>query len=93
MVRQARGLSLAAVASLSDGAFKANIVGAYERDERAITVQRLEALAVLYGVPPRMFFADALRTVTFSTSAGSTSEVAEVFEADGCLTAPPAPAP
>lgn len=50
-VRREVGLTLLDVAEKSNGHFKASVVGAYERGERAITVQRLEQLAACYGVP------------------------------------------
>lgn len=36
----------------TDGEFKASVVGAYERGERALSVQRLIRLAEVYAVPP-----------------------------------------
>lgn len=48
--RRACGLSLLEVESVSGGEFKASVVGAYERGERALSVQRLMGLASLYGV-------------------------------------------
>lgn len=50
--RRACGLSLLEVESVSGGEFKASVVGAYERGERALSVQRLMGLAFLYGVSP-----------------------------------------
>jgi transcriptional regulator with XRE-family HTH domain len=35
----------------TDGEFKASVVGAYERGERAISVQRFSRLAEIYGTP------------------------------------------
>lgn len=49
-IRQQKAMSLAEVESLSDSEFKASVLGAYERGERAISVPRLERLARLYGV-------------------------------------------
>lgn len=40
------------VESHTDGEFKASVVGAYERGERAISVQRFVNLAEIYGTPP-----------------------------------------
>jgi len=48
--RRACGLSLVDVESLSEGEFKASVLGAYERGERALSVARLAGLAELYGV-------------------------------------------
>ena len=49
-VRKQRNLSLHAVESRSDGEFRASVLGAYERGERAISVARLQGLAALYEV-------------------------------------------
>lgn len=49
-IRQQKAMSLADVENLSDGEFKASVLGAYERGERAISVPRLERLGRLYGV-------------------------------------------
>ncbi len=50
-VRRQRGLSLERVESSSAQEFKAAVLGAYERGERAISVARLRRLARFYGVP------------------------------------------
>lgn len=47
--RRHRGWSLGDVESHTDGEFKASVVGAYERGERAISVQRFVSLADIYG--------------------------------------------
>ncbi len=47
--RRHRGWSLGDVESHTDGEFKASVVGAYERGERAISVQRFANLAEIYG--------------------------------------------
>lgn len=49
--RRRRGWSLHEVEALSDQEFKASVLGAYERGERALSVQRLHRLAVMYRVP------------------------------------------
>jgi transcriptional regulator with XRE-family HTH domain len=49
--RRHRGWSLGDVESQTDGEFKASVVGAYERGERAISVQRFVNLAEIYGTP------------------------------------------
>jgi transcriptional regulator with XRE-family HTH domain len=51
LVRQRLRLSLQAVESMSEQEFKASVLGAYERGERAISVPRLQRLAKLYDVP------------------------------------------
>ena len=50
-VRRQKGLSLQDVESGSHQEFKASVLGAYERGERAISVPRLYRLARFYGVP------------------------------------------
>lgn len=51
-VRRAKGLSLLEVEELSEGEFKASVLGAYERGERSISVTRLLRLADVYDVNP-----------------------------------------
>jgi transcriptional regulator with XRE-family HTH domain len=50
-LRKQKGLSLLDVQALSDGEFKASVMGAYERGERAISAVRLSGLASLYRLP------------------------------------------
>ncbi len=50
-IRRQKGLSLHDVEALSKKEFKASVLGAYERGERAISVPRLLRLAAVYGVP------------------------------------------
>jgi transcriptional regulator with XRE-family HTH domain len=50
-VRKQMRLSLQAVEAMSEQEFKASVLGAYERGERAISVPRLQRLARLYDVP------------------------------------------
>ncbi len=50
-MRKQMRLSLQAVEGMSDQEFKASVLGAYERGERAISVPRLQRLAKLYDVP------------------------------------------
>lgn len=49
--RRHRGLSLTEVEEVSGQEFKASVLGAYERGERALSVQRLVRLAALYEMP------------------------------------------
>ncbi len=51
-IRRQKGLSLHDVEARSGQEFKASVLGAYERGERAISVPRLLRLAQLYRVPP-----------------------------------------
>ena len=50
-VRKQKGLSLQDVEANSSLEFKASVLGAYERGERAISVPRLQRLARFYSVP------------------------------------------
>jgi transcriptional regulator with XRE-family HTH domain len=50
-IRRQKGLSLHDVEARSDLEFKASVLGAYERGERAISVPRLQRLARFYSVP------------------------------------------
>ena len=51
VIRKQKRLSLQEVESSSEEEFKASVLGAYERGERAISVPRLERLAKFYSVP------------------------------------------
>jgi transcriptional regulator with XRE-family HTH domain len=51
VIRRQKRLSLQEVESASEEEFKASVLGAYERGERAISVPRLERLAKFYAVP------------------------------------------
>jgi transcriptional regulator with XRE-family HTH domain len=50
-IRRQKGLSLQDVEASSHQEFKASVLGAYERGERAISVPRLQRLARYYSVP------------------------------------------
>lgn len=50
-IRRQKHLSLQEVEAASDQEFKASVLGAYERGERAISVPRLHRLARFYKVP------------------------------------------
>src|SRR3954467_14969129 len=50
-IRRQKGLSLQDVEASSNQEFKASVLGAYERGERAISVPRLQRLARVYSVP------------------------------------------
>ena len=51
LIRKQKGLSLQEVEASSVQEFKASVLGAYERGERAISVPRLQRLAKFYTVP------------------------------------------
>ncbi len=48
--RKRRNWSLHDVERASDSEFKSSVLGAYERGERSVSVQRLHRLAQIYGV-------------------------------------------
>jgi transcriptional regulator with XRE-family HTH domain len=50
-IRRQKRLSLQEVEAASNQEFKASVLGAYERGERAISVPRLQRLARFYSVP------------------------------------------
>jgi transcriptional regulator with XRE-family HTH domain len=50
-IRKQKRLSLQDVEASSEQEFKASVLGAYERGERAISVPRLQRLARFYNVP------------------------------------------
>jgi transcriptional regulator with XRE-family HTH domain len=54
-IRKQRGLSLQDVQRLSEGEFKAAVVGAYERGERSLSLPRLQRLARFFQVPISQF--------------------------------------
>ncbi|MCJ7724985.1 MAG: helix-turn-helix domain-containing protein [Acidimicrobiia bacterium] len=54
-IRKQRGLSLQDVQRLSNGEFKAAVVGAYERGERSLSLPRLQRLAAFFQVPITQF--------------------------------------
>ena len=51
VIRRQKRLSLQDVEAASSQEFKASVLGAYERGERAISVPRLQRLARFYNVP------------------------------------------
>src|SRR5687767_3270134 len=51
LIRKQKNLSLQDVEATSNQEFKASVLGAYERGERAISVPRLQRLARFYNVP------------------------------------------
>ncbi len=53
VIRRQKRMSLQDVEAASNEEFKASVLGAYERGERAISVPRLARLAAFYSVPVR----------------------------------------
>lgn len=58
VVRKRRRMTLAQVEEASGGEFRTSVLGAYERGERGVAVNRLLRLAALYGVPPAELLPD-----------------------------------
>lgn len=58
-IRRQKRLSLQAVEAESSEEFRASVLGAYERGERAISVPRLARLAAFYKVPIDQLLPDA----------------------------------
>lgn len=50
-IRQQQGLTLQQVEEVSDGRWKAVVVGSYERGDRAVSVAKLAELSEFYNVP------------------------------------------
>jgi transcriptional regulator with XRE-family HTH domain len=69
-IRRQQRLSLQAVEAATALEFKASVLGAYERGERAISVARLQRLAAFYSVPVDQLLpeGDTPRTITASDS-------------------------
>jgi len=77
-IRRQRGLSLQDVQRLSEGEFKAAVVGAYERGERSLSLPRLDRLARFFQVPVSQFLPqdeDAERTMDPLPSGGVTIDL------------------
>jgi transcriptional regulator with XRE-family HTH domain len=74
-MRKQMRLSLQAVEAMSEQEFKASVLGAYERGERAISVPRLQRLAKLYDVPVDQLLPPDDATVTRWGAAGASEDV------------------
>ena len=74
-MRKQMRLSLQAVEAMSEQEFKASVLGAYERGERAISVPRLQRLAKLYDVPVDQLLPPDDATMTRWGAAGTTEDV------------------
>jgi transcriptional regulator with XRE-family HTH domain len=94
-VRKELRLSLQAVEAQSNQEFKASVLGAYERGERAISVLRLQRLAAFYGVPVDRLLppasevshedTDASLTIDLRTVASDPAELPKMAAAGGDL--------
>ena len=74
-MRKQMRLSLQAVEAMSDQEFKASVLGAYERGERAISVPRLQRLAKLYDVPVDQLLPPDDDVATRWGAGGTTEEI------------------
>src|ERR1700720_1273239 len=99
-VRKQQRLSLQAVEAASNQEFKASVLGAYERGERAISVPRLQRLAKFYNVPvAQLLTGDAGRARAWSGPAIDLREWGVAHDRDDdrvtndltCLESTPAP--
>jgi transcriptional regulator with XRE-family HTH domain len=91
-IRRQKGLSLHDVEARSSLEFKASVLGAYERGERAISVPRLLRLAEIYEVPadqllPRelegeISLVDSSSGGAFDANAGFTIDLVRLHELD-----------
>lgn len=76
-IRRQKRMSLLDVEAASGKEFKASVLGAYERGERAMSVQRLGRLAELYAVPVSQLLpsADQVRPSEDASAAGTTMTI------------------
>ena len=89
-IRRQKGLSLHDVEARSSLEFKASVLGAYERGERAISVPRLLRLAEIYEVPADQLLPRELDgeislvdgVTTRSTRRGFTIDLVRLHELD-----------
>lgn len=82
-LRRQKGLSLLDVQALSEGEFKASVMGAYERGERAISAVRLAKLAALYRLPLQAMLPPTDGGETTTATAGLAIDVAALEKATG----------
>ena len=87
-MRKQMRLSLQAVEAMSDQEFKASVLGAYERGERAISVPRLQRLAQLYDVPVDQLLPPDDATMTRWGASGAPAEIVTTSARRANLTAP-----
>jgi transcriptional regulator with XRE-family HTH domain len=69
-VRRERGLRLQDVEELSEGRFKAVVVGSYERGDRAVSAHKLARLAAFYEVPVVELLPDEQRSTRHRSDDG-----------------------
>src|SRR6476619_4926154 len=71
VIRRQKRLSLQEVEATSTEEFKASVLGAYERGERAISVPRLQRLARFYNVPVDQLLPRDASEIDLTDSAGN----------------------
>ena len=86
-IRKQRGLSLQDVEEISGREFKASVLGAYERGERALSLPRLQRLAAFFNVGPGQLLpqeeAGEPRPTTTVTSGGVTVDLNKIDSLTG----------
>jgi transcriptional regulator with XRE-family HTH domain len=82
-LRRQKGLSLPDVQALSQGEFKASVMGTYERGERAISAVRLARLADLYRLPLQAMLPPEDGAADESSPAGVAIDVGRLESATG----------
>jgi transcriptional regulator with XRE-family HTH domain len=81
-IRGQQNLSLAQVEERSNGRWKAVVVGAYERGDRAVTIERLAALAAFYDVTITHLLPEAPRVADPERSEGILLDLTRLAEHD-----------
>jgi hypothetical protein len=84
-IRRQKGMSLHEVEHASTQEFKASVLGAYERGERAISVPRLQRLARFYNVPVDQLLPPAPDAGFGGRATGGSEEGGEVTTARSTL--------
>jgi len=83
-IRLQRGMSLQDVHRVTEGEFKAAVLGAYERGERSVSLPRLQRLASYYEVPVNQLLPDDNTVVAPSNgSEGVTIDLTRVEAIEG----------
>jgi transcriptional regulator with XRE-family HTH domain len=83
-IRRQKGLSLHDVEARSTLEFKASVLGAYERGERAISVPRLLRLAEIYEVPADQLLPRDFEARSASVEGSSSLDQSSGFAIDWC---------
>lgn len=74
-IRNQQGMTLQDVDDASEGKWKAVVIGAYERGDRAISAAKLADLATFYGVPVAELLPDPETRTPAETGNGRSSPV------------------